>query len=695
MENGCPVLFYDNKCVVKQKATGKTLAIAHMTQNRMFPLSFSDHSEVALVNKAIADSELWHLRFGHLNIAGLQLLKRKDMVSDIPNIVPLERVCEGCVIGKQTKKPFPVGKSKRASQILELIHADLFYDQTPYEAWNGSKPSSKAYRLYDPQSQKITICRNVVFDEQGWLRMGEKSQSSADFKLTEEEEEKEIVDTTTNTHNSSERSTPTTTASSSSNPSLSEAIYNETSDEFDMELSDVDPEGNSVKPRRKLEEEVYVTQPPGFEKADEKSKVYRLKKALYGLKQAPRAWYNKIDNFLQKNGNEVLSIGSDVWKLGESNFEVLKNGDCFWKVKEMVPLSSLATGKTLAIAHMTQNRMFPLSFSDHSEVALVNKAIADSELWHLRFGHLNIAGLQLLKRKDMVSDIPNIVPLERVCEGCVIGKQTKKPFPVGKSKRASQILELIHADLFYDQTPYEAWNGSKPSSKAYRLYDPQSQKITICRNVVFDEQGWLRMGEKSQSSADFKLTEEEEEKEIVDTTTNTHNSSERSTPTTTASSSSNPSLSEAIYNETSDEFDMELSDVDPEGNSVKPRRKLEEEVYVTQPPGFEKADEKSKVYRLKKALYGLKQAPRAWYNKIDNFLQKNGFERSMHEPTLYIKNQGTDNFMIISLYVDDTIYTGSSLHLIYEFKESMKKMFDMTDLGELQLVPSCFVIFDL
>jgi hypothetical protein len=38
-----------------------------------------------------------------------------------------------------------------------------------------------------------------------------------------------------------------------------------------------------------LEEEVYVTQPPGFERAGEEQKVLRLSKALYGLRQAPRA----------------------------------------------------------------------------------------------------------------------------------------------------------------------------------------------------------------------------------------------------------------------------------------------------------------------------------------------------------------------------------------------------------------------
>lgn len=46
-----------------------------------------------------------------------------------------------------------------------------------------------------------------------------------------------------------------------------------------------------------LKEEVYVEQPPGFQRPRSKGMVYRLKKALYGLKQAPRAWHEKINAF--------------------------------------------------------------------------------------------------------------------------------------------------------------------------------------------------------------------------------------------------------------------------------------------------------------------------------------------------------------------------------------------------------------
>jgi Reverse transcriptase (RNA-dependent DNA polymerase) len=54
---------------------------------------------------------------------------------------------------------------------------------------------------------------------------------------------------------------------------------------------------------------------------------------------------------------------------------------------------------------------------------------------------------------------------------------------------------------------------------------------------------------------------------------------------------------------------------------------LEEDVYIEQPPGYMKVEEKKKVLKLKKTLYGLKQAPRAWNTRIDTYFKENGFKQ--------------------------------------------------------------------
>eukprot|EP00268_Persea_americana_P008859 TRINITY_DN13467_c1_g2_i1.p1 TRINITY_DN13467_c1_g2~~TRINITY_DN13467_c1_g2_i1.p1 ORF type:complete len:401 (+),score=79.48 TRINITY_DN13467_c1_g2_i1:1121-2323(+) len=110
---------------------------------------------------------------------------------------------------------------------------------------------------------------------------------------------------------------------------------------------------------------------------------------------------------------------------------------------------------------------------------------------------------------------------------------------------------------------------------------------------------------------------------------------------------------------------------------------LEEEVYVDQPPGYEKKHEEMKVCRLKKALYGLKQAPRAWYKKIDAYFEESDFHKSPYEHTLYVKKSPQGEILIACLYVDDLIFTGSSVEMYKDFKMTMMHKFEMTDMGLL------------
>jgi hypothetical protein len=109
---------------------------------------------------------------------------------------------------------------------------------------------------------------------------------------------------------------------------------------------------------------------------------------------------------------------------------------------------------------------------------------------------------------------------------------------------------------------------------------------------------------------------------------------------------------------------------------------LKEEVYVHQPPGFTIPDKEGKVVRLRNALYGLRQAPRAWNVKLDSTLQRMSFEQSLHEAAVYQRGNG-GNVLLVGIYVDDLMITGTKDTEVAAFKEEMKATFQMSDLGHL------------
>lgn len=114
------------------------------------------------------------------------------------------------------------------------------------------------------------------------------------------------------------------------------------------------------------------------------------------------------------------------------------------------------------------------------------------------------------------------------------------------------------------------------------------------------------------------------------------------------------------------------------------RGEINEEVYLEQPQGYEVKGQENKVYKLKKAIYGIRQASRAWFTKIDSYFMSEGFERCLSDYTLFTKRSGDGSFLIVSVYIDDLIFTGNNHQLLEWFKKSMKEKFEMTDLGYMK-----------
>uniref|UniRef100_A0AAV1TH64 Reverse transcriptase Ty1/copia-type domain-containing protein n=1 Tax=Peronospora matthiolae TaxID=2874970 RepID=A0AAV1TH64_9STRA len=97
---------------------------------------------------------------------------------------------------------------------------------------------------------------------------------------------------------------------------------------------------------------------------------------------------------------------------------------------------------------------------------------------------------------------------------------------------------------------------------------------------------------------------------------------------------------------------------------------MKEKVYCVIPEGVE-MDGDFDCLELVKAIYGLKQASRVWNETFDEFVCSIDFEASAFDPCLYIKVVD-GHCVLVLVYVDDVLVTGSSLELIAQTKADLK-----------------------
>lgn len=138
----------------------------------------------------------WHCRYGHLSFGGLKTLEGKDMVQGLSVLKAPSKVCEGCLIGKQQIDSFPKESTWRASQILQLIHADICGPITPIS--NSNKRyfisfiddfSQKTWRFFLAEKSKAFSIfkrfKSMVVKEIGIYLKGLRTDQGGEFTFKE------------------------------------------------------------------------------------------------------------------------------------------------------------------------------------------------------------------------------------------------------------------------------------------------------------------------------------------------------------------------------------------------------------------------------------------------------------------------------------------------------------------------------
>ncbi|RVW88735.1 Retrovirus-related Pol polyprotein from transposon TNT 1-94 [Vitis vinifera] len=113
---------------------------------------------------------------------------------------------------------------------------------------------------------------------------------------------------------------------------------------------------------------------------------------------------------------------------------------------------------------------------------------------------------------------------------------------------------------------------------------------------------------------------------------------------------------------------------------------MDNDIYMKIPEGFKLPDANNTKPRsmysikLQRSLYGLKQSGRMWYNRLSEYLLKEGYVNNPICPCIFIKKSET-GFAIIAVYVDDLNLVGTPEELT-RTTNYLKKEFEMKDLGK-------------
>lgn len=139
-KNGCPSSIRGGYMSLWDR-NERLLAKVPRMPNRLYKVTLQVAQPVCLSVRRGDDAWTWHERLGHQNFGALRTMSRTGMVRGLPEIGHADQLCDAWLAGKQRRAPFPQVAKFRATERLELVHADLCGPITP------ATPGGKRYFL--------------------------------------------------------------------------------------------------------------------------------------------------------------------------------------------------------------------------------------------------------------------------------------------------------------------------------------------------------------------------------------------------------------------------------------------------------------------------------------------------------------------------------------------------------------------
>lgn len=146
--------------------------------------------------------------------------------------------------------------------------------------------------------------------------------------------------------------------------------------------------------------------------------------------------------------NNIISLG----QLSEIGNKIVLKGVFLWVYD--------GQGKLIMKVKRSENRLYRIVIETTDNMCLVTKLEESSWLWHSRLGHVNFQAMTLMSANKMATGLPNLTQPKKTCTGCLLSKQTRKPISRQTEFHTTQILELVHGDIWGPISPEMTGGGN-------------------------------------------------------------------------------------------------------------------------------------------------------------------------------------------------------------------------------------------
>ncbi|KAJ0577826.1 putative RNA-directed DNA polymerase [Helianthus annuus] len=659
MRKGYALIFDDDACSIIHKETQSELMKVQLAANNMFPLDASKVKASGSSHEHEA-TRLWHCRFGHLHSQALQQLYNKKMVQGLPRMKEIGQ-CEGCASGKLHKLPFH-SSTRRATQVLEVIHTDVC-GPMPVKSLGGSR----YFLLFIDDFSRMTW---VYFIEK-------KSEVFSKFKVFKDLVEKQCE-------------------------KFVKVLRSDRGGEY------CSNEFNSFCELHGIKRQLTAPHTPQQNGVCERKNrtVVEMAQCLLQSKGMPSYfWAEAIStavHILNMSPTKAVDARTpiEVWSGEKPDVEDLR---VFGSITYGLTPAQLkhkfepTSTKCILIGYFSRvktpknSHLWDLSTLDML-LGLTNDLSTPSDSQNQQTTIPNVTAGQNshdTSNQDVISQHHSTEGSQSQTVGDAAEGIVDSNSPPLRTRSLNDVYEAtspmedylvcefalsISDPMMYEEVILKKeWQVAMTEeikaiekNETWMLVDPPSN-----RNIVGLK--WLY---KTKLGPDGKMLKYKA-RLVLKGYSQRKGVDFQDTFAPVARFETIRTVLAAAAHQGWMIFQLDVKSAFLNG-------RLEEEIYVEQPKGFEVKGQENKVYRLHKALYGLKQAPRAWYSRIDTYFTGHGFARSNNEPTLYVKTVKEVGIIYVCLYVDDIIYTSSSAVLLQEFKEGMMQEFEMTDMGHLK-----------